>query len=217
MPALSRGDGRVRSPLQAMPVRLPGAIVRCVTGQLCADSILLYKICRFCHNHIRQNLNNKCPACRREYSDEALQEKPVSTEECVFCLFEIRWGGPLIVCIATLQPPPTCAAEEAARARAKGSRRAWPSASGECTRRAAQRRVRRRHRPALCQGRGTFHEQMFRASSLTPSFVIPAHLHFTLKRLLWAVWANFKDRARETYAAGWLSACSRPLHHLPPS
>ena len=124
---------------------------------MCADS---YKICRFCHNHIRQNLNNKCPACRREYSDEALQEKPVSTEECVFRLCEIRWGGPLIVCIATLQPPPTCAAEEAARARAKGSRRARSPASGECTRRAAQRRVRRRHRPALCQGRGTFHEQI---------------------------------------------------------
>ncbi|KZV70611.1 hypothetical protein PENSPDRAFT_752413 [Peniophora sp. CONT] len=40
-----------------------------------------YQICRFCHNHIRQNLNNKCPACRREYSDEALQEKPVSPED----------------------------------------------------------------------------------------------------------------------------------------
>lgn len=41
------------------------------------------QICRFCWNHIRTNLNNKCPACRRDYSDEVGQFKPINKEECV--------------------------------------------------------------------------------------------------------------------------------------
>ncbi|KAI0031707.1 hypothetical protein K488DRAFT_71204 [Vararia minispora EC-137] len=40
-----------------------------------------YQICRFCWHHIRENLNNKCPACRREYFDENIQNKPVSRED----------------------------------------------------------------------------------------------------------------------------------------
>ncbi|KAI9456465.1 hypothetical protein F5148DRAFT_1287974 [Russula earlei] len=39
-----------------------------------------YQICRFCWNHIRRNLNNKCPACRRDYSDEIGQPKPINKE-----------------------------------------------------------------------------------------------------------------------------------------
>ncbi|THH21104.1 hypothetical protein EW146_g400 [Bondarzewia mesenterica] len=40
-----------------------------------------YQICRFCWHHIKENLNKKCPACRREYSDETVQFKPVNKED----------------------------------------------------------------------------------------------------------------------------------------
>lgn len=39
------------------------------------------KICRFCWHHIKVNLNRRCPACRREYSDEAVQFKAINKEE----------------------------------------------------------------------------------------------------------------------------------------
>ncbi|OCB89684.1 hypothetical protein A7U60_g3161 [Sanghuangporus baumii] len=40
-----------------------------------------YQICRFCWHHIKENLNRRCPACRREYSDDAVQFKPVNKED----------------------------------------------------------------------------------------------------------------------------------------
>ncbi|KAI0261054.1 hypothetical protein BC834DRAFT_494224 [Gloeopeniophorella convolvens] len=40
-----------------------------------------YQICRFCWNHIRRNLNNKCPACRRDYSDDVGQLKPINKDD----------------------------------------------------------------------------------------------------------------------------------------
>ncbi|TCD70571.1 transcriptional repressor proteinral negative regulator of transcription subunit 4 [Steccherinum ochraceum] len=40
-----------------------------------------YQICRFCWHHIKENLNSRCPACRREYTDEAVQFKPVNKED----------------------------------------------------------------------------------------------------------------------------------------
>ncbi|THH27062.1 hypothetical protein EUX98_g7127 [Antrodiella citrinella] len=40
-----------------------------------------YQICRFCWHHIKENLNGRCPACRREYTDEAVQFKPVAKED----------------------------------------------------------------------------------------------------------------------------------------
>ncbi|KAI8968508.1 hypothetical protein BDF20DRAFT_839609 [Mycotypha africana] len=40
-----------------------------------------YQICRFCWHHIRENLNGRCPACRREYTEEMAQFKPVSADE----------------------------------------------------------------------------------------------------------------------------------------
>ena len=42
-----------------------------------------YQICRFCWHHIKQNLNGRCPACRRKYSDQAIEFKAMSTEEYV--------------------------------------------------------------------------------------------------------------------------------------
>ncbi|KIY48351.1 hypothetical protein FISHEDRAFT_43537, partial [Fistulina hepatica ATCC 64428] len=37
-----------------------------------------YQICRFCWHHIKENLNKRCPACRRIYTDEAVEFKAVS-------------------------------------------------------------------------------------------------------------------------------------------
>lgn len=39
-----------------------------------------YQVCPFCWNHIRNNLNGLCPACRRPYSDEP-EWKPPAAEE----------------------------------------------------------------------------------------------------------------------------------------
>ena len=40
-----------------------------------------YVVCRFCWNHIKNDLNGLCPACRRAYSDDLIQFKPVPPEE----------------------------------------------------------------------------------------------------------------------------------------
>ncbi|SAL99419.1 hypothetical protein [Absidia glauca] len=40
-----------------------------------------YQICRFCWHHIKTNLNGRCPACRRVYSDQIVEFIPVSAEE----------------------------------------------------------------------------------------------------------------------------------------
>ncbi|KAG2194133.1 hypothetical protein INT47_004203 [Mucor saturninus] len=40
-----------------------------------------YQICRFCWHHIKTNLNGRCPACRREYSEEMVEFQPVSADE----------------------------------------------------------------------------------------------------------------------------------------
>ncbi|RCH89105.1 transcriptional repressor proteinral negative regulator of transcription subunit 4 [Rhizopus azygosporus] len=40
-----------------------------------------YKICRFCWHHIRENLNGRCPACRREYSEQIAEFEPISADE----------------------------------------------------------------------------------------------------------------------------------------
>ncbi|KAF7791288.1 hypothetical protein EIP86_002302 [Pleurotus ostreatoroseus] len=40
-----------------------------------------YQICRFCWHHIKENLNGRCPACRREYTDDAVQFKPINKED----------------------------------------------------------------------------------------------------------------------------------------
>ncbi|KAJ3303193.1 transcriptional repressor general negative regulator of transcription subunit 4 [Kappamyces sp. JEL0829] len=42
-----------------------------------------YQICRFCWNHIKNDLNGLCPACRRPYSDDAIEFRPVPPEEFV--------------------------------------------------------------------------------------------------------------------------------------
>lgn len=42
-----------------------------------------YQVCQFCYNNIRQNpqLNGKCPACRRPYTDDAVEYRMVTQEE----------------------------------------------------------------------------------------------------------------------------------------
>ncbi|KAF8797910.1 hypothetical protein BYT27DRAFT_7124516 [Phlegmacium glaucopus] len=38
-------------------------------------------ICRFCWHHIKENLNKRCPACRRIYTDETVEFKPIATQD----------------------------------------------------------------------------------------------------------------------------------------
>ncbi|AQZ10231.1 MOT2 (YER068W) [Zygosaccharomyces parabailii] len=42
-----------------------------------------YQICQFCYNNIRQNeeLNGRCPACRRKYDDDSVEYVVLTTEE----------------------------------------------------------------------------------------------------------------------------------------
>ncbi|KAF5372996.1 hypothetical protein D9758_001595 [Tetrapyrgos nigripes] len=40
-----------------------------------------YQICRFCWHHIKENLNKRCPACRRVYTDDAVEFKPIAAED----------------------------------------------------------------------------------------------------------------------------------------
>ncbi|UZJ55248.1 hypothetical protein CBS101457_004568 [Exobasidium rhododendri] len=40
-----------------------------------------YQICRFCWHHIKENLNGRCPACRRKYSDTSVEFKAMSQDE----------------------------------------------------------------------------------------------------------------------------------------
>ncbi|KAG0323224.1 transcriptional repressor general negative regulator of transcription subunit 4, partial [Podila horticola] len=40
-----------------------------------------YQICRFCWHHIKEDLNGRCPACRRIYSEETVEFTPISTDE----------------------------------------------------------------------------------------------------------------------------------------
>ncbi|KAF9976189.1 transcriptional repressor general negative regulator of transcription subunit 4, partial [Modicella reniformis] len=39
-----------------------------------------YQICRFCWHHINENLNGRCPACRRVYSEETVEFTPISAD-----------------------------------------------------------------------------------------------------------------------------------------
>jgi len=40
-----------------------------------------YQICRFCWNHILEEMNGLCPACRRPYSKETVEFTPIPQEE----------------------------------------------------------------------------------------------------------------------------------------
>ncbi|BGP00383.1 General negative regulator of transcription subunit 4 [Rhodotorula toruloides] len=40
-----------------------------------------YQICRFCYHHIKENLNNRCPACRTPYDDATVEFKAIKPEE----------------------------------------------------------------------------------------------------------------------------------------
>ncbi|KAF9079876.1 transcriptional repressor proteinral negative regulator of transcription subunit 4, partial [Mortierella sp. AD031] len=40
-----------------------------------------YQICRFCWHHIKEDLNGRCPACRRVYSEETVEFIPISADE----------------------------------------------------------------------------------------------------------------------------------------
>ncbi|EEB97463.1 hypothetical protein MPER_03216, partial [Moniliophthora perniciosa FA553] len=44
-------------------------------------SDLNFKPCQFCWHHIKENLNKRCPACRRIYTDEGVEFKPIATQD----------------------------------------------------------------------------------------------------------------------------------------
>lgn len=123
MPAVPGRDGCIRLKLQALPLWLPGIALLCCSNR--ALSKVVRKVCRFCWHHIKENLNRRCPACRREYSDEAVQFKAINKEECVvlahcYCpvMSHLRSFLPLL---SSFQPQATYPTEEAEGTRAKGA------------------------------------------------------------------------------------------------
>lgn len=51
---------------------------------IATTTFALLQICRFCYSHIKDELNNRCPACRQPYDDSTVDFKPIKPEECVF-------------------------------------------------------------------------------------------------------------------------------------
>jgi len=56
-------------------------LINCRFGFTCLTSRA--QICRFCWHHIKENLNGLCPACRRQYSENQVEFKPMTSEEYV--------------------------------------------------------------------------------------------------------------------------------------
>lgn len=44
---------------------------------------LYFQICCYCWNHIKENLNRLCPACRTPYADDPHNFSPVDLDEYV--------------------------------------------------------------------------------------------------------------------------------------
>lgn len=81
--------GPIRNSIFKIPFDLS---IPCLTSPLCVEEMDIsdknfkpcpcgYQVCQFCYNNIRSNLNGKCPACRRPYSDENVEYKVISQEE----------------------------------------------------------------------------------------------------------------------------------------
>ncbi len=75
-------NGHFGPQFQALRLWLPGSILYTALLFLFTDSS--NQICRFCWHHIKENLNKRCPACRRVYTDEGVEFKPISPQECVY-------------------------------------------------------------------------------------------------------------------------------------
>lgn len=61
--------------------RMASGIVFTASIFLCLFLRNISQICRFCWHHIKQNLNGRCPACRRKYSDNTVEFKAMSQDE----------------------------------------------------------------------------------------------------------------------------------------
>ena len=85
LPTLSRGDRSLRCQLQALSVwlsgKFPSTSISFVRHFADPQNLASLQICRFCWHHIKQNLNGRCPACRRKYSDQTVEFKPMTAEE----------------------------------------------------------------------------------------------------------------------------------------
>jgi CCR4-NOT transcription complex subunit 4 len=53
-----------------------------------------YQVCLWCFHKIRDTLDGKCPACRREYKDEIKIIDDVGREECVW---EAGWKSMMMI------------------------------------------------------------------------------------------------------------------------
>lgn len=93
MPALPRHPRHIGSQFQTLPMRVQrewrvvwrvhGCPSLATYDGLTQDGVSLPspQICRFCWHHIKENLNGRCPACRKPYDDAAIEFKPMKPEE----------------------------------------------------------------------------------------------------------------------------------------
>ena len=89
--SLPRGNGHLWSQLQALHMWLPSGPFMI---QVCWRRTIFLnntpsQICRFCWHHIKENLNKRCPACRRVYTDDAVEFKPIATQESALNLVSL--------------------------------------------------------------------------------------------------------------------------------
>lgn len=63
-----------------MSLWLPGETRIGATRRFLAD---VPKVCQFCFNNIKNNMNGLCPACRRPYDEKTIEWKVVTSEEFV--------------------------------------------------------------------------------------------------------------------------------------
>jgi hypothetical protein len=82
MSTLSGRDGHLRPQLQAVHLWLPGSFPYPGDARTLLDK-LFSQICQFCWHHIKENLNGRCPACRRVYTDDMVEFKPIPKDEFV--------------------------------------------------------------------------------------------------------------------------------------
>lgn len=83
MSSLLRRTGHHGSQFSALSMWLSGSLLpflKCVIQVIHGP---INKMCRFCWHHVKENLNGKCPACRKPYDPENYSFIPPDPEEYV--------------------------------------------------------------------------------------------------------------------------------------
>jgi RING/Ubox like zinc-binding domain len=178
--------------------------------------LLCKQICRFCWNHIRRNLNNKCPACRRDYSDDVGQFKPINKEECVVSFYSTKESKLSYYLHTCSQRRLTQQKKQRERERkdldALGRRHL-----------ANVRVVQRNVVYVVGIGPRFAKEEVCLLCSILIMIVNLIHnlystvnFHPALKRLLWPIWPHFQDHIGKAHSARCTDASCRVIHHVPP-